>query len=163
MKQISALSLTERGWRTLVTSLVMATLGAFFRDAPLLVASLFSILLLIYCYLTIRSDSHRVAEGIVFTPNEFEGKMSAGTLFKEEFEVRAHSHFEQPIILVSDLKELRFGEMVLQNETSKNTVIFRAPLSGTYSGESIKLELKSLFGLLSSEVKLPFKFTFRVY
>jgi hypothetical protein len=156
-------SLTERGWRVLVTGLVLATLGAFFRDALLLVASLFSTLVLVYCYLTIRSDSHRVAEGIVFTPNEFEGKMPAGTLFEEEFMVHARSHFEQPITLVSDLKELRFGETVLKNENSRNKVLFRAPLSGTYSSESIKLELKSLFGLLSNEVKLPFKFTFRVY
>ncbi len=155
------LNLTERGWKTLVSEVLLGFLGLFFKDLLLIGLASFLAVLLVYAVLRMRRTIRNLCSLIVLQPDAFEASLTAGESFRRSVEVEssvgARLRFTCPLEHgFLEPSELGVGDSTL-------VFVFRPRLADEYSSEELRVEVRDRFGLVGAQGGVPFHVDLRVY
>jgi uncharacterized protein (DUF58 family) len=155
-----ASSLSERGWRLLISSFILLFLGVLLRDFVLGITGFVCLGLLGYSYYSVNKVVSNLGRFVKVEPNSFKAKFTAGQNWEED--VRVASSFDGELTLVSPVEGGSFSPQLVESGVGGSKFVFKPQLSGEYSVDKVGLIARDRWSLWSDVGRVSFSMSFQV-
>jgi len=157
----SIVGFTERGWKVLLSFVVLLLIGAGLQDIFIVLFSVVLGIIAFNQFLIVRSEIENLIENVEMFPMSVESTLVAGSEFRESIIVKTASRLD--LGFVCGIEYSRFEvESNIGGDMSME-LVFKPPLSGEYSSDSIWISAVDRLGLVKGKRKYVFHLHFRVY